>query len=170
MSLHNKFHKLFQNCPACKSKLGRDDNRVFCEACEFELYDNPAIATSIALIKDKKILLAKRRVEPQKGMWDILGGFVDAGESIEECAVREMKEEAGLNVEIEEYLGSMADVYGGRPTTPVMFRVKSIDGHKKPIAQDDVEELRWFSLNEIPKNIAFENVKIIISKVKKYLI
>ena len=170
MSLNNKFHKLFQNCPACKSKLGRDENRVFCETCGFELYNNPAIATSIALIKDKKILLAKRKIEPQKGMWDILGGFVDAGETIEDAAVREMKEETGLDVRIEEYLGSVADIYNGRPSLPVMIRVEMIYDNQKPIAQDDVEELKWFSIDEIPEKLAFKNVRETIKKVKEYLI
>jgi NAD+ diphosphatase len=168
--LHDKFQKQFQNCPACKNKLGCNGNHVFCEKCDFELYNNPAIATSIALIKNKKILLAKRAIEPEKGKWDILGGFVDAGETIEECVVREMKEETGLDVKIKKYLGSVADVYDGRPSLPVMIEVEMISNNQKPVAQDDVEELRWFSLDEIPSDLAFKNVGKTINKVKGHLI
>lgn len=141
-----------------------------CEACSEDWYNNPAVATSIALVKDGKILLAKRKIEPEKGKWDILGGFVDSGESIEESVVREMKEETNLDVEIEEYLGSVSDIYGGRPSLPVLFKVKMKNKNQVPIPQDDVEDLKWFSLNEIPSNLAFKNVKVIIEKVKKYLI
>ena len=170
MSLNNKFQKLFQNCPVCKSKLGCDDNRVFCNNCDFDWYNNPAPSVSIALLKDKKILLAKRKIEPQKGLWDVPGGFIESGESAEEATIREMEEETGLKVKIKKYLGSISDIYNDNPTLPLIFAVEQLDLNQKPIAQDDVEELRWFSLDEIPEKLAFKNVKETIEKVKKYLI
>jgi NADH pyrophosphatase NudC (nudix superfamily) len=170
MDTNSRFHQLFQNCPQCGKKLLHDENNVSCEACSETWYNNPAPATSIALIKDGKILLAKRKVEPEKGKWDILGGFVEAGESIEDAVIREMKEETNLDVEITEYLGSVADIYGGKPSLPILYKVKMADENQTPNPQDDVEELAWFSTSEIPKNPAFKNVEVIIEKIKKDLV
>lgn len=169
MDTTSRFHKLFKFCPKCKQQLNHLDNHVACKTCDFVWYNNPAVATSIALIKDKKILLAKRKIAPQQGDWDILGGFVEPGESVEEGVIREMKEETGLDVEIEKYLGSVADVYGERPSIPLIFTVKMINPNQQPSPHDDVEELAWFSLEEIPNNLAFKNVKITIEKLEEDL-
>ncbi|NCN45013.1 MAG: hypothetical protein COU63_00345 [Candidatus Pacebacteria bacterium CG10_big_fil_rev_8_21_14_0_10_36_11] len=172
MSLHTKFHQLYQFCPQCGNELEHGDidkNSVQCNKCGNSWYDNPAASTSIALIKDGKILLAKRGIEPKFGEWDILGGFIEAGESCEEAVIREMKEETGLDVEIKEFLGSVWDIYNERPSIPFLYLVEAKDPEQKPIAQDDVADLQWFSLKEIPQKLAFRNVEIIIEKVKKYL-
>lgn len=169
MDTTSRFHELFKFCPKCKQQLNHLDNHVTCKTCDFVWYNNPAVATSIALIKDKKILLAKRKKAPSKGAWDMLGGFVDPGETVEEGIAREMKEETGLDIEIEKYIGSVADIYNDLPVIPLIFKAKLIKLDQEPIPQDDVEELAWFSLEEIPNNLAFKNTKITIEKLKEYL-
>ena len=169
MSFHKKFHETFTSCPNCGKRLNHEKNSVSCETCKKVWYNNPAPATSIALIKDGKILLAKRKIEPHKGEWDILGGFIEAGESAEETVIREMKEETTLDVEVDEYLGSVWDIYEGRPTLPMLYLVKMKNKNQIPTPQDDVEELKWFTKSEIPKNLAFRNVEIILQKEQKYL-
>lgn len=169
MDIKKQFHELFKFCPNCGNKLNHNNDYATCGTCHQEWYNNPAPATSIAVIKDKKILLAKRKKDPSKGTWDMLGGFVDAGESVEEGIIREMREETSLDIEIEEYIGSVADTYNDRPVIPLIFKAKLTNPDQKPIPQDDVEELAWFSLKEIPSNLAFKNTKITIEKLEKYL-
>lgn len=168
MNTDDKFYELYNFCPQCGNQLSQENDHLACKACHHNWYNNPAISVSIALIKNGKILLAKRAVEPKKGKWDILGGFVEPGESVEQGVIREMKEETGLNVKVDEYLGSVPDIYDNRASLPLIFRVSLIN-EAQPVAQDDVEELRWFSLTEIPTELAFVNVKETIEKVKKDL-
>ncbi len=169
MKTGDKFYELYKFCPQCGQNLTHENNHAVCKTCHRHWYNNPVVSTSIALIKDKKILLAKRAIEPEKGKWDILGGFVEAGESAEDGVIREMREETGLEVKIDEYLGSTPDLYAGKATLPLMYKVSLTTPKQQPLAQDDVSELRWFSLAEIPTNLAFANVKVTIEKIKNYL-
>jgi ADP-ribose pyrophosphatase YjhB (NUDIX family) len=133
-------------------------------------YSNPAPTVSVTIVRDGKYLLAKRAVEPHKGTWDILGGFIEAGESAEEAAVRELKEEIGLNTQVKAYLGTTWDTYAGQPSMIVMFLMETLD-EKQPAAADDVEALEWFSLDApMPEPIAFRNVRITIEKAREYLL
>jgi len=169
MNSGDKFYELYKFCPQCGHNLTHEANYALCKTCHHHWYNNPAVSTSIALIKDKKILLAKRAVEPEKGKWDILGGFVEPGESVETGVIREMKEETGLEVKIDEYLGSTPDLYEGRASLPLIYKVSLTEENQQPLAQDDVAELSWFSLTEIPNNLAFDNVRVTIEKIKNYL-
>lgn len=168
MTITDKFHELYVFCPKCGSKLEHLDHKATCGTCHHDWYNNPAVSTSIALIKDHKILLAKRAIEPEKGKWDIPGGFIEPGETAEEGIIREMLEETGLSVKIDEYLGSVADIYADRPSLPLLYKV-SLNQKAEPMAQDDVAELRWFGIDELPSELAFKNVDVIIEKIKKYL-
>ena len=67
-----------------------------CPLCRFE---NPKLSTAAIIIKDQKLLVAKRAQEPFKGEWDFLGGYVGKGETAEEAHKREIKEELGVDCE-----------------------------------------------------------------------
>lgn len=169
MTEHTFFHQLFLSCPVCQNRLGHVSNKAWCSHCGNEFYDNPAPCVSLILVQEEKVLLAKRKIDPMKGTWDVIGGFVDAGETLEEAALREMKEETGADAEIVTSLGSTPDIYGGRPTIACMYLLKLKDPNQKLIPQDDISELQWFSFHEIPQNISFKNVTITIQKVQEYL-
>lgn len=141
-----------------------------CNACGFIEYSNPAPTVSVTIVRDGKYLLAKRAVEPHKGTWDILGGFIEAGESAEEAAVRELKEEIGLNTKVKAYLGTTWDTYAGQPSLILMYLMETVDS-APPKAGDDVEALEWFPLDgPIPQPVAFRNVTITIEKTREYLL
>ena len=168
MILDKYLEKNYKFCPRCGAKLSNKADHLFCETCGFKFYYNPA--TAVCLIgKNQKgeILLAKRALDPYKDYWDTVGGFVSPGESLEEAAVREFKEETGLDAEVIKYWGSAPDFYGedGIQVANVFFEVDIKDGEM--MAQDDVAELKYFSLDKIPENVAFENAKIFINLLKK---
>ena len=76
-------------------------------------YARPALTADCVVFglddEDLKILLIQRGLEPFKGQWALPGGFVDVGETVEEAAVREMREETGLDVQLERLVGVYSD-------------------------------------------------------------
>lgn len=165
-------NKNFKYCPKCKAELGLKSDFASCTQCDFTFYSNPAPATSVLFYNDNKVLLAKRALDPMKGYWDIPGGFIDIGETAEESALREAKEETNLDTKIIKYLGSYPDVYGDTllPTINFIFHLEALDNnYSKMKAQDDVAELKWFSWDELPQEFAFTNVKPALEMLKQTL-
>ncbi len=75
-----------------------DRQRVVCPACETVFYENSLpVAASIVLNERREVLLVKRKREPHKGKWRLPMGFAEMGETIADAAVRELKEETGVN-------------------------------------------------------------------------
>ena len=67
-------------------------------------YKNPALTVDTIIIEDNKVILIKRLNNPFKDHWAIPGGFVEYGEKVEDAAVREAKEETGLDIELTKLL------------------------------------------------------------------
>ena len=101
---------------------------------------------------DGRLLLSRRGVEPFKGKWDFPGGFLDEDEHPLDCIRRELREEAGVEVEPLEFLGVWVDRYGGdgsaQTTLNFYWTARIVEGDPEPA--DDVAELRWFAPDEIP--------------------
>ena len=98
------------------------------------------------------MLVATRAKEPAKGTLDLVGGFVDMEETIEEGMRREIMEETGLTVEAMEYRFSLPNLYeysGMTIHTLDMFFVVRVDSNVQPKADDDVAKLQWMRLEEI---------------------
>ncbi|NQY38708.1 MAG: NUDIX hydrolase [Henriciella sp.] len=99
---------------------GDDKERSVCQRCEFIDYQNPKIVAGSVVLKDDKILLCKRAIEPRKGFWTLPAGFMELGESVEEAAQREAKEEALADIEIDRLLAVYSVPRIGQ--VQVMFR------------------------------------------------
>jgi 8-oxo-dGTP diphosphatase len=111
------------------------------------------------IIKGKQILLVKRRFEPFKGMWVIPGGIVENGETVEQAAVREAFEETGLKVKLVKLVGVYSDPKRDpRGHISAAFIAKTLS--KKLKGDVEVEEVKWFGLDELPK-MGFDHAKII---------
>ncbi len=149
----------FAFCPYDGQKLvSRTEEgvaRPACPACGFVDYGNPKPCVAVIIEQDGRILLGRRAHEPSKGLWDILGGFIDGGESAEDAVHREMQEETGLSVQVVRYLGSFPDTYGPRrvPTLNLGFVAVPTGGTMR--AASDVGELRWFAADQLPPKWAF---------------
>jgi len=167
--------KKFRFCPSCKNPIKLKHNRLIdCQSCGFHFYINPApIATVIIENKQGEILLVKRKVAPKKGFWDLPGGFVDYSEKIEEAAVREIKEELNININLTDlhWLGSYVnDNYLYRSinyhTINTVFFLRLTIG--LPIkASDDVASFQFFHKEQIPwEKLAFADIK---AALKDYL-
>ncbi|MBD3389792.1 NUDIX domain-containing protein [Candidatus Micrarchaeota archaeon] len=111
------------------------------------------------IIENGKILLIKRGREPDKGKWALPGGFVDRGETAEEACVREVEEETGLEVEVEEIVGVFSEPERDpRRTISIAYLCRKRGG--VAMGGDDAGEAGWFLLDELPE-LAFDHGEII---------
>jgi ADP-ribose pyrophosphatase YjhB (NUDIX family) len=113
---------------------------------------------TIIRMDDGRVVLIKRKYEPHG--WALPGGFVDYGESLEEAAVREAREETGLEVELirqmHTYSEKSRDPRGHTVSTVFIAR-----GRGKLEAGDDAGEAATFLQEELPKDMVFDHRQIL---------
>jgi 8-oxo-dGTP diphosphatase len=158
------------SCPRCRARLERQDGTVRCPACGLAVYAKPAPAVC-ALVLDGRgcILLGRRAREPEAGKWDIPGGFMDEFEQPLDTLRRELLEETGLEVEPLEFVSAVSDRYGkdGNATLNLAWTARVVAGDPQPA--DDVAELRWFALGELPpdEELAFSNTAALLDALSQ---
>jgi len=114
---------------------------------------SPLLGACTAIWQDSKILLAKRAAAPNEGTWAMPGGLVEAGERLEEAAIREVCEETGLVVSnlvfnrFFEIITHDGNRKVERHYVLAMFATRSVSG--TPIAGDDAAAVGWFALEEL---------------------
>ncbi len=132
-----------------------------------EKQSNPIPVVDVILQQGSRVLFAKRKKDPFKGYPGLPGGFVDKGETIEEAARREVKEETSLDIELTDILGVYSDPKrdprGHMTSTVFIGQVPyNLNAKNKAIAQDDAAELEWIELSMIDKkSLAFDHNKIL---------
>lgn len=118
-----------------------------------------------------KILLIKRRTSPFKGYWALPGGRVDAGETVEQTVVREVREETGLEVAIVHKIGEYHEqgVQGGLRYDyyPTCFVVKTLS-REITKQESEIEEIKLFGLDQLPVPLAFEHTQMIKDFIKSH--
>ena len=139
------------------------------------IYDWPRPMVSVdaavfGFFPDKtKLLLIERGNEPFKGKWALPGGFVGMDEELEQAAVRELAEETGLAEVPLEQMRTFGDVGRdprGRQITIVFMGVAK-KGLDKIRAGDDAAKVRWFDIEKLPKDLAFDHREVIELAIKK---
>ena len=156
----------YKFCPVCGSALEprvlkiTEPKRLCCtnSACGFIFYLDPKIAvgTIIRLGGDSRIVLVKRAIEPGYGKWVFPGGYVDRGEEITLAALREAKEEAGLDVRLDHLINVYS--YAGRSPVIVVYAATMIAGEMA--TDDEGLEIREFGLDQIPwDDLAFQSTR-----------
>lgn len=130
-------------------------------------YKVPKITTDGIIIKNKKILLIKRKNSPFQGKWALPGGFVEYGETTEDAVIREVCEETGIKTKIKKLAGVYSDPNRdprGHTITIVYF-LEIING--EPSAEDDASEVKFFNVNKLP-DLSFDHSKIISEVLRRF--
>jgi len=146
-------------CPRCGNQLTHGPNVVECATCGFLFYAHSAVTASALPEDDQgRVLLARRGIEPFRGLWDLVGGFLAEGEHPLDGLHREVKEETGREFEPGRLLGIWMGDYDGRVTLNLIWVGHVRGGDLR--AADDVAELRWFAAAELPKpeELAFQGL------------
>lgn len=149
----------YNYCQKCGNQIDEGSVPPHCGNCNVSYYRNAKPCASVLPIKDGKVLLSRRAKEPRKGEYDIIGGFMEEDELPEVAALREAKEETGLDLKIIDLLGIYNDQYGkdGDHTLNIHYIADIIGGKMK--AQDDVESLEWIAIDKVPTNEGFQNTR-----------
>lgn len=136
-----------------------EDNvqRDFCPACNSFFYENPLPVVSAILESSRQILLVKRDRAPSKGLWCLPTGFAEAGESIEQAALRELEEETGIKGKIVKLLD--VDSYKSRFYGDLLFLTFVVQqSGGRLCAGDDCSQAKFWPVNKLPP-LAFRSNK-----------
>ena len=142
-----------RHCLYCGGEITKKSEdgvlRDFCPCCNSFFYNNPLPVVSSILDSSRQILLVKRDRAPFKGQWCLPTGFAEAGESIEDAALRELHEETGIKGRISRLLD--VDSYKSRFYGDLLFLtfiVEQTGG--KLAAGDDCAQARFWPVNKLP--------------------
>jgi ADP-ribose pyrophosphatase YjhB (NUDIX family) len=150
----------FRFCPPCGGpleprQLKAGDRRAWCAANADIHYLDPKVAVgTVITTADDRIVLVRRAIEPGYGLWVFPGGYVDRGEQITSAAIREAREEAGLDVRLDGLINIYS--YAGRPIVIVVYKASIVAGELR--IDEESLEARLFSRAEIPwQQLAFRS-------------
>lgn len=134
--------------------------RPVCPNCNWVYFPDPKVASAVLVERDGRVLLGRRAGDPQRGLWTLPAGFVDAGEDPAAAARRECLEETGLEVRIT----GLVDVLSGQEHPRgahifIVYRAEITGGALR--AADDIDDVGFFNLDNLPP-LAFATTKRIL--------
>ena len=154
---------VFRFCPVCGGTLEArllktsEPDRPVCTACGFVVYLDPKVAVgTIIEADDNRIVLVRRAIDPGYGKWVFPGGYVDRGEELPAAAIREAREESGLEVKIHGLVNIYS--YAGRTPIIIVYVATAIGGELS--ADDECLEAALFGSSELPwDELAFRSTR-----------
>jgi ADP-ribose pyrophosphatase YjhB (NUDIX family) len=154
-------------CPCCGHAL-EDRNafgrvRRFCPSCDRVVFREHKVAAGVIVERDGEVLLVRRRLNPRRGLWSFPAGFVDFDEAPAEAAIRECREETGLEVEITGLLDVIAGRGHGEADIVIVYRARSAGVEEQLRAADDVDRVAFFAPENLPP-LAFRATREAIEK------
>jgi 8-oxo-dGTP diphosphatase len=150
----------YRFCPSCGGPLAPrrlkplEPERPVCTACGFVVYLDPKVAVGTIIRASDRIVLVRRAIEPGYGLWVFPGGYVDRGEEVTAAAVREAREESGLDVRIDGLVNIYS--YAGRAPIIIVYAATALGGEL--CGDDECLEAGLFDATDIPwDSLAFRS-------------
>jgi ADP-ribose pyrophosphatase YjhB (NUDIX family) len=145
---------------------GDEISRSVCDHCNHVVYDNPKIVVGSVVMHDNKVLLCRRAIEPRKGYWTVPAGYMELGETPQEGAIREAREEANAHL----VLGDLLAIYTIKHLSQVQMIYRATLASPTFAAGTESLEVKLFAFDEIPwDDIAFPTVHWMLADIKKVL-
>ncbi|MPZ22289.1 MAG: NUDIX domain-containing protein [Dehalococcoidia bacterium] len=152
-------------CQACGGALEQRDLfgklRPCCPGCGFIHFEDPKVAAGVLVTRDDSILLTLRNHEPRMGYWSFPGGYVDRGENVEQAGAREVREETGLEVEIDRLLG----VFSGSNEDVIFIAYQGHVVGGSLLAGDEASDVAFFPMDRLP-DLAFPHDLEVIARLR----
>jgi ADP-ribose pyrophosphatase YjhB (NUDIX family) len=153
----------YRFCPRCGGTLERrvlkasEPQRPVCTQCGFVFYIDPKIAVgTIIATEANRLILVRRAIEPGYGKWVFPGGYVDRGEPLTAAAMREAREECGLEVRLDSLVNIYS--YPGRAPVIVVYAATAMGGVM--CGDEECLETAEFDSAAIPwNNLAFRSTE-----------
>ena len=141
--------RMHQYCGRCGTPTGYgvDERAKICGNCGAVYYPRISPAIIVAVKRENKLLLLRNKMH-KHDFYSVLAGFVEPGESLEECLVREVKEEVGIEVENIKYFASQSWPFPN--TLMVGFTADHKCGELRPDGVE-IDEAGWFAPENLPK-------------------
>lgn len=139
--------------------------RLRCGRCSFVLYGNPASAAAgVVLDGSGRVLLIQRAIEPFRGHWALPAGYQEADEDPALTAIREVREETGLEVQVVTLLDLLFIPEDPRkPANLAVFLCRPTGGLLQ--AGNDAVDAGWFDLGRLPAKLGFQNGPRILERL-----
>lgn len=141
-------HRYCQTCGhSLASRIVGGVQRLVCTDCGLVAYVDPKLAAVVLASRNGQLLLVRRAIEPQLGRWSFPSGYVDRGEVVEGAAVREVKEETNMEVEIVGLIGLYSRA--GSPVVLAAYAGAIVGGEMRPGVE--AQDVRFFPQDELPE-------------------
>ncbi len=162
--------RTYDYCPRCAAAFTRREihgyERMVCPVCRFIFWQNPAVGVAVIVMRGDRIVLARRARGVYRGDWCIPCGYVEYDEEVRQAAYREFLEETSLRVEIGEVYAVHSNFHDpASHSVGIWFMGSVLDGALR--AADDVDEVAWVPLNEVPGNMAFPTDRLVIERLRR---
>ena len=124
--------------------------RRACSACDWVYFVEPKVGVGVMIVEGGRLLLVRRAMEPEKGKWSLPAGYLEYGESPVETAVREAREETGLEVRVTGLVDAFYNPPGAGASVFLVYRAEREREHGEPVAGDDADAAGFFGRDDLP--------------------
>ena len=128
--------------------------------------ERPRVGIGVMVLKDRKVLLLKRKGSHGEGTWCYPGGHLEFGEEISYAAIREVEEEAGIKIRNPRFLCITNDVFEkeNKHYITIFIAADYVSGEARIMEKDKCTDIGWFDLNKLPKPLFLSTKNMINNK------
>ncbi len=137
--------------------LAYGKSRRVCPECGYIHFTDPKVAAVVFIEKDHRVLLVRRAINPERGKWALPAGYIDDGEDPREAAIREVREETGLAIEITRLIDVQTGPDSHGASIVIIYAARVLDGVARPL--DDADAVLWYAVGDPLPELAFASTR-----------